>query len=672
MEILSLAPVRALTRAILIFIIGAGSSCTAQQPAPDLSEASLEQLGSIQVYSASMHLQPSGDAPSSVTVITASEIQEHGYRTLADILRTVRSFYVTYDRNYSSIGVRGFARPGDYNTRILLLVDGHRMNDDVYDEAMIGTEFPIDIDMIERVEIIRGPVSSLYGSNALFAVINVVTRHGQDLSNLEFSAEAGSFNTYKGRISYGRVIRQLQLMVSGSFYGSRGQNQLFFPEFDSPETNNGIASHADDDQLGTALATVSFHDFTIQAAFGTREKGIPTGAYGTIFNNPGTRTTDSHSYIDARYDRIFTGNWELLARLFYDRYTYQGSYMYTSVLDPTQVTSNMDFADGKWWGTQIQAAKTVFKRNRITAGFEYRDNFRQKQSDYDLNPYTLYFNDNPSSLVGGIYLQDEVPITKSLALNAGIRYDYYSDVAASTDPRVALVYRPASKTNLKFIFGRAFRIPNVYERYYSVAPNLPNPTLRPEKLGSSEFVWEQGLADHFWFSTAAFHITAGDLINQQSVPGDLLIYRNLQNVESNGVELELKGRLSNGLEGVTSYSFQEAKDSDTRQFLNGSPRHLGKVDLIQPLLRRKLFASLDAQYRSGMTTFAGGSVSSFPIVDFDLFGQKIGRHLDLSVSFYNLLDKKYSDPPSTGVPESSIQQDGRTFRVKMTWYLGER
>jgi iron complex outermembrane receptor protein len=672
MEISSLRLVRTLSLPLLIFMMGAGTSCTAQQPAADLSEASLEQLGNIPVYSASMHLQPSGEAPSSVTVITSDEIQEHGYRTLADILRTVRSFYVTYDRNYSSLGVRGFARPGDYNTRILLLVDGHRMNDDVYDEAMIGTEFPIDVEMIQRVEIIRGPVSSLYGSNALFAVINVITRQAQNVSGLELSGESASFNTYKGRISYGHELGQFKFLVSGSFYGSRGQNQLFYPEFDSPLTNNGIASHADDDQLGTALATLSSQDFTVQASYGTREKGIPTGAYGTIFNNAATRTTDSHGYGDARYDHTFAGNWELMARLFLDRYTYEGTYMYPSPLDPTQASPNLDFADGEWWGSQVQVTKTVLRRNRVTAGVEYRDNIRQNQSNYNVNPYSLELSDQRSSSIAGIYFQDEVPITKSLALNVGIRYDHYRDVAASTDPRVAIVYRPVSKTNLKLIYGKAFRIPNVYERYYSAFPNLPNPALSPEKLGSTEFVWEQGLSDRLWFSTSAFHIDASDLISQQSVNNGLLIYSNLQNVESNGIEMELKGRLPHGFEGIASYSFQEAKDRDSKQFLNDSPRHLGKLELVQPLLQRKLFASLDAQYRSGMTTFTGGSVSSFPIVNFDLFGQKIGRHLDLSVSLYNLLDKTYFDPPSTGVPEASIQQDGRTFRVKMTWHFGER
>src|SRR5665213_294730 len=672
MKALSSMPIRPLSWVFLIFAVATGNSCVGQQPIPDLSEASLEQLGNIPVYGASMHMQSSGDAPSSVTVITAAEIQEHGYRTLADILRTVRSFYVTYDRNYSSIGVRGFARPGDYNTRVLLLVDGHRLNDDIYDEAMIGTEFPIDIEMIQQVEIIRGPASSLYGSNALFAVINVITKRAHDVSGLELSAEAGSFNTYKGRISYGQELGQLQLLISGSFYGSRGQNRLYYPEFDSPETNNGIAAHVDDDQLGTALATVSFHDFTLQAAYGTREKGIPTGSYDTIFNNPGTRTTDSHEYFDARSDHTFAGNCALLARLFFDRYTYQGTYMDPSSLDPTQVIPNLDYADGEWWGTQIQAAKTVLKRNRIAAGAEYRDNIRQNQSDYDLNPYSLYLNDKRNSFIGGIYIQDEVPITKSLAMSAGIRYDYYSDVAASTDPRVALVYRPESKTNLKLIYGKAFRIPNVYERYYSVDPNLPNPALHPEKLESTEVVWEQGISDRLWISTSAFHITANDLINQQPVGSSQFIFQNVQNVQSTGIEFELKGQLPHGLEGSASYSFGEAKDNDTKLFLNNSPRHLGKLDLVQPLLQRKLFASLDAQYRSGMTTFTGGSVSSFPIVHFELFGQKISRHLNLSASVYNLLNKKYYDPPSTGVPESAIQQDGRTFRVSMTWHLGER
>ena len=107
------------------FLLAAtGAQCVAQSSGSGLADASLEQLAKMKVYTASKHLQSGADAPSSITVVTADEIRRHGYRTLASVLQGVRGFFITYDRNYSSVGVRGFARPGDYNTRILLLVDG--------------------------------------------------------------------------------------------------------------------------------------------------------------------------------------------------------------------------------------------------------------------------------------------------------------------------------------------------------------------------------------------------------------------------------------------------------------------------------------------------------------------------------------------------------------------
>ena len=118
---------------------------------PDLSKLSLEQLVDLKidsVYGASAYLQKVTEAPSSVTIVTAQQIRRYGFRTLADVLRSVRGFYVTYDRNYSYVGVRGFSRPGDYNARVLLLIDGHRLNDNVFGSALIGSEFPLDIALI--------------------------------------------------------------------------------------------------------------------------------------------------------------------------------------------------------------------------------------------------------------------------------------------------------------------------------------------------------------------------------------------------------------------------------------------------------------------------------------------------------------------------------------------
>jgi outer membrane receptor for ferrienterochelin and colicins len=373
-----------------------------------------------------------------------------------------------------------------------------------------------------------------------------------------------------------------------------------------------------------------------------------------------------------RYEHTFAGSWDVLARTFYDRYNYQGTYIYPSPFDSAEISPNLDFADGKWWGAELQLTKTILSRNRITAGGEYRDNIRQDQTNYNLNPYALLLDDKRESFVGGVYLQDELTITKSLALNAGYRYDYYSAVQASTDPRVALIYRPWSQTALKFIYGQAFRVPNVYELYYSVAPDLANSALRPEKIRNTEFVWEQGLHNRLWLSTSAFYNTIDDLITQEPVDSDSLIFRNLQNVHSSGLELELKGQLIGGLEGDASYSFQETKDRDTGHLLSNSPRNLVKLNLSQGLLERRMFVSVDAQYRSRIESLASGAVSPFSVVNITLLGRGIGKHMDLSASVYNLLDKKYFDPPSSENLQQPIQQDGRSVRVKMTYHLGKR
>jgi outer membrane receptor protein involved in Fe transport len=227
---------------LLVLLLSVGS-CAQQEP-KDLSQASLEELTSIQVYSASKHMQSVSEAPASVTVVTADEIQKYGYRTLAEILQSVRGFYITFDRDYIYVGVRGFGRLGDWNSRILLLVDGHRINDNILGQAMLGTEFLVDVDLIERVEIIRGPSSSLYGADAFFAVINVITRKPPQLKGVELSLEPASFGTYQSRASYGGQYRGVDMLLSGTFYNSQGQT-LFYPQFDSPATNNGITRNTD-------------------------------------------------------------------------------------------------------------------------------------------------------------------------------------------------------------------------------------------------------------------------------------------------------------------------------------------------------------------------------------------------------------------------------------------
>lgn len=133
------------------------------------------------VYSAAKYEQKITQAPAAVTIITGDQIRKYGYRTFAQVLQSVPGFFITNDRLYDYLGIRGFNRPADFNSRFQLLVDGHRLNDAMFDQAPIGTDSPIDVDLIERVEVVRGPSSSLYGTNAFFGVINVITKRGRDI-----------------------------------------------------------------------------------------------------------------------------------------------------------------------------------------------------------------------------------------------------------------------------------------------------------------------------------------------------------------------------------------------------------------------------------------------------------------------------------------------------------
>ena len=229
----------------------------AAPPPPVLSDKSLEELMSMEVASvtgAARHEQRVTEAPSSVTVVTAADIATFGWRTLTDVLRTVRGFYVTYDRNYAYLGVRGFGRPTDYNNRMLVLVDGHRLNDNVYDAVGIGTDYPIDLDLVERIEIIRGPGSALYGTSAFFGVVNVITRRAAAFGSADAAFEVGTLGLYRVRATGGwSSASGRDALFSVTHYSRRGDT-LYFPEF-AADSGGGVAVRLDGDEATTLFAS---------------------------------------------------------------------------------------------------------------------------------------------------------------------------------------------------------------------------------------------------------------------------------------------------------------------------------------------------------------------------------------------------------------------------------
>ena len=644
---------------------------TSDAGSAQLADASMEDLMNVKVYSASRYEQTAGEAPASVTVVTRQEIERYGFRTLADVIRSVPGFFVTSDLLYSYAGARGFANPGDYNTRILLLVDGHRLNDAIFEQAMLGTEFPVDIDMVERVEVIRGPASSIYGTNAVFGVINVITRTVANLRGLELSADAGSFNSYRGRASYGGTAHGIDMVLSATYYDSKGPNQLFFPVFNTPATNQGIASHDAADQYSDLLATLSGHGFTFQAVYGARDKGDPTGSWDTVFNDSQNREKDGHGYLDLRYQRTVAKNWAILVRSYYDRYTNDGFFVLPGSMSQTVV--NRDFIRGAIWGAELQVSRTIANRHKLTGGVEYRNNFRQQLSNWDIKPSTVNLNVDIPSDVLSAYLQDEFKISSKLVFTAGLRGDRDTRIGSSVNPRLSLAYTLWDKTTLKLIFGTAFRAPNAYELYYA-APPISEAALRlkPERIRAWEGDWVQELTPRMSLSASIFQNRMSDFIEFTALPNGMLSFRNLTNADAVGGDMEFLARAPLGINLGASYSYQDATNGDTGAWLSGSPKHLAKLNVDSPLIWPKLHGALEVQYVSKRLTLADNFVSAYTVVNVTLLGQKLTRNLDLSASVYNLLNQSYFDPGAQQHKEDSLQQAGRSFRIKLVWHWGEK
>ncbi len=647
----------------------AGPASDAAAAPADLTTLSLEQLMDVRVvYAASKYEQTTLAAPAAVTVITAEEIREFGYRSVADILNGVRGFFTTYDRNYSYVGVRGFGRPGDYNSRLLLLIDGYRINDNLYDAAQIGPELSLDVDLIERVEVVRGPSSSLYGTSAFFGVINVITRTAREMPGLAGRVGVASWDTFEGAVDYGRVWGERgSILVSGSGWDSGGQN-LFYPEFDTPANNDGVAENADYESGARFRASGGAGDWTFEAQRGSREKGIPTGAFNTVFGDTRTRTVDAQTYLSARWIHTLPGAVDLEARLAYNRYDYHGYYVldYGTPGSPFLVVNN-DTAVGEWWTADVQAAHRFGAHQRLTGGGEYRLNTRQDQRNYDIADY---LDDERTSDVLGLYVEDEIAWGRQVTLNLGLRHDQYDTFGGTTNPRVAVIWTPAPHTALKFLFGRAFRAPNNFELYYNDngVSEKGNPDLQPETIRTTEFVLERFLNERILLTGAAYSYQIGDLISETLDPSDgLLVFENVSEVRSRGLELEIEARLAKGMHARFSWATQSTRDETTGASLTNSPRNLGKLQLAVPSWDGRITTGIEMLYVSDRATLQDHTAAAHMLMNLTVTGRLRDGRMEIQGSIYNLPGIDYADPGSGEHVQDTIPQNDRNYRVVLRY-----
>ena len=634
-------------------------------PAPDLAELPLEKLMEMEiptVYGASKFEQKETEAPSIVTVIGSDEIKRYGYRTLGEVLESVQGLYVSDDRNYAFLGAGGI-NLGDFNSRVLVVVDGHRVNNDLTDGAYIDTAFILDVDLIDHVEVIQGPGSALYGDNAFFGVVNVVTRQGRQLNGAEVSGEYGGFDTYKGRVSYGKLFgNDVELLFSGTLYDSAGVDRLFYPQFNTPAQNHGVAENVDGGSFESGFGSLRWQDFTLSSAYIDRTKNNPTAQFFTAFNDPRLKTTDERGYVDIKYAHDFSQDIDLIARLFYDRADLDIGY---PIPVPGGTTLFKETDHGQWWGTDVQLNKKLWEAHTFTAGGEYRDDFQQDRRILEQDTGQVFTDAHQNRQSYGVYGQADIAILTNLHVNAGVRYDRSGSFGPAFSPRTALLYSPLEGSTFKGIYGTAFRAPNFLE--------LSDPRfqdIKPEKIDSYQLVYEQRIGRHLRSSIAGFYNQMHDLIVLESGS-----YTNF-NANGQGIELGLEGTWAHGLRGRASYTLQRTENRTSSAELPDSPQHLFKFNLSVPIYEEKIFASLEFLYTGSRhtmyTTTTGETVpgvdaAGYGLVNLTLFSQALAKNLELSAGIYNLFNWRYGDPATRFHQQDIIEQNGRDFRVKLTY-----
>lgn len=632
------------------------------------------------VEAASLHTQSLMDAPASVTVITDEDIRRRGYRTLAEVLADVRGFYISNDRAYNYVGVRGLNIPGDNNTRLLVLVDGHSITDNVYGSAgFVGQDFGVDLDLIQRIEIIRGPSSALYGSNGMLATINIVTKSPAESRPLRASVETDSLGERKLQISASQYLGDgANLLISASVFNNIGAS-LYFPQYDSPATNEGRAVGMDGERGYHVFANLVWRNWSFVAYVVDRLQIVPTGWYGTVFDDAGNWIQDERGFLEAVYQRDLPGDRQFRWRTYYDQYDSENRYDFSGnnplllAFDPgaagVYALDAREGGFGDWVGSQVTYRLPIRRLGTWTFGAEGSWDARASQFAREVWPtrQDLLSIDDPDRKVAAFF-QDEAALSRKWKLYLGGRLDDSRYHGATFSPRVGLIYQPGPLTAWKLLYGNAFRNPTNFEEFYADGiSQVAAPSLRSEHLQTWEAIYERQLNKRFHFLADAYYYDLDHWIIAVPLADGMKQFQNTDSITAGGFEVEGTAQFASRLKASASLTVQTLIEHPYPSGLN-SPDRVGKILLDAPLFHDRFSATAALQYLSSRETLAGATVRPEYLVNLAMASRGLlPAGFELQFGIRNLLNWHYSDPAQLLGMIDTVPQDGRSFFARITW-----
>lgn len=674
-----------------------------------------------QVAAASRFTENIEDAPSSVTIIDRQELKAFGYPTVYEALRGVRGVAVSYDRVYASAAIRGLGDTNDYGNRLLILQDGTVMNDNILSQSFIGSDGRADLEDVDRIEIVRGPGSLVYGTGAMSGVVNLVPRAKDD----ESSVHVGG-GTYDNAVAHGRAGFHLNfnkaktagMWASVSGARSNGISVEVEPR-DASLGENVLARQVDFFRSVGTAGRVWAGPFTAQWFFHSRQQHLPTGPYFTLFNDARTFYKDERFMTELRVEPKINEKLQFLARAHANHYHFHGSYFY----EPIPATGYDEDYYGTWFGAEARAVITPLSSLRITLGGEAQlhpeadmrgcgeyvasDNSCAPNPGADPDSNT-YLDVEQNYVTGAAYGVLDWGAARWLRVSAGLRGNFFSFVNPQVAARGALIFKPWDGGVLKLMGGNAFRLPSIYERFYydggvaqiqaedPVDRDAPAPRvqggLQPESIITGEIEVSQRFFDD-WTALGALHLNRVEgIITTVEVdpatgapaPGSGVIqYQNSQSPALNvGFDVELRRDWRQGWMVSAFYSYQRPQFTDVKADdpfvaanptlidnprLTNAPEHLagvrGVVPIVPDLASLGMRLSVEAPRR--VTYATSETTTPTAVADLTLSGGVKRFGVGYTIGVYNIIDSRYSLPIAETYFSRLSPQNGRTFLANL-------
>lgn len=621
----------------------------------------LEALLRQEVQGPSRYAQSHLDAPAAVSVIGRREAEMLGHVTIGDMLARLPGVYLGNSRGYSAMGLRGFNRPGDYSARVLVAIDGNRVNDAIYDQGLPQLEFPLVADWVKRVELVQGPGSSVYGSNALLGVVNVVTLDGADAPGLSLLGSVGSGNSRRVEMHYGRVDASGGDLFVGVTALRNGGEDLHLPELG---TADGWIRGLDGEQYASVFAKYRLGPWRAAFSGMRRNKDAPTAPYGTLAGAAGTWYRDTSVLGELAYDDNWQGDVRQALRLGLNHYAYQGRYVFA----PEDGGINRDSASASWLTVDGRILWRGLLNHEMMAGADFRAVPRGVQRNWDEAPYSVKLDSKVSQHAVGAYVQDQWRLSSAWQLTTGVRLDHIRGFDAAWSPRAVLAFRPAEHHSIKLMWARSFRPPNLYERFYDDGgiSQLKNAGLRPERLQSTELAWEWVRPNGLAITASVYRTQMANLIEAVPISEDLdavIQYRNVGRVRLLGLDLGLEQRSIGSWQWRTSASLMDARN-ERDEHLSNSPHWMVKGHIVSPEWLR---STLGAEWTALGRRHGRADVPALITVNLNL-RYRIGPRQTVALRVENALDRRNLDPSTPENPLSSVPQPRRSWRLD--WRIG--